>query len=106
MCHYRSILTIPWIELGGSVCIECVQTGHKANVEFLTKPFYGGKKHRVTCEVLAPGDKKPYYTAQGEWNTRMDGRWTESGVRYLYPPRRVLADIFSRSAYFRYFLKM
>lgn len=75
----RSILTVPWIELGGSVVIECVQTGHKANIEFLTKPFYGGKKHRVTCEVFAGADKKPYYTAQGEWNSRMDGRWTDSG---------------------------
>ncbi|CAH4029053.1 unnamed protein product [Pieris brassicae] len=75
----RSILTIPWIELGGSVVIECVQTGHKANVEFLTKPFYGGKKHRVTCEVFAGTEKKPYYTAQGEWNSRMDGRWTDCG---------------------------
>ncbi|KPJ03194.1 Oxysterol-binding protein-related protein 9 [Papilio xuthus] len=75
----RSILTVPWIELGGSVCIECPQTGHKANIEFLTKPFYGGKKHRVTCEVFAANEKKPYYTAQGEWNTRMDGRWTDSG---------------------------
>ncbi|CAH1640452.1 unnamed protein product [Spodoptera littoralis] len=70
---------VPWIELGGSVVIECVQTGHKANIEFLTKPFYGGKKHRVTCEVFAGADKKPYYTAQGEWNSRMDGRWTDSG---------------------------
>ncbi|CAH2232403.1 jg20996 [Pararge aegeria aegeria] len=76
----RSILTVPWIELGGSVCIECIQTGHKANVEFLTKPFYGGKKHRVTCEIFAGNDKKPYYAAQGEWNTRMEGRWTESGL--------------------------
>ncbi|XP_072942354.1 oxysterol-binding protein-related protein 9 isoform X2 [Epargyreus clarus] len=75
----RSILTVPWIELGGSVSIECQQTGHKANIEFLTKPFYGGKKHRVTCEVFGAGDKKPYYTASGEWNSRMDGRWTESG---------------------------
>ncbi|CAH2042678.1 unnamed protein product, partial [Iphiclides podalirius] len=75
----RSILTVPWIELGGSVAIECPQTGHRANIEFLTKPFYGGKKHRVTCEVFAPPDKRPYYTAQGEWNSRMDGRWTESG---------------------------
>ncbi|KAJ2948400.1 hypothetical protein O0L34_g7638 [Tuta absoluta] len=75
----RSILTVPWIELGGSVVIECVQTGHKANIEFLTKPFYGGKKHRVTCEIFAGSDKKPYYTAQGEWNSRMDGRWTDCG---------------------------
>ncbi|XP_068620059.1 oxysterol-binding protein-related protein 9 isoform X2 [Battus philenor] len=75
----RSILTVPWIELGGQVAIECPQTGHRANIEFLTKPFYGGKKNRVTCEVFAANEKKPYYTAQGEWNTRMDGRWTESG---------------------------
>ncbi|XP_028177613.1 oxysterol-binding protein-related protein 9-like isoform X1 [Ostrinia furnacalis] len=96
----RSILTVPWIELGGSVVIECVQTGHKANIEFLTKPFYGGKKHRVTCEVFAGPDKKPYYTAQGEWNTRMDGRWTDSGrtevlfeVSSMKPRRKRVAPV-------------
>lgn len=75
----RSILTIPWIELGGPVDIECVQTGHKAHIEFLTKPFYGGKKHRVTCDVFGPNEKKPYYTAQGEWNSRVEGRWLDTG---------------------------
>ncbi|XP_073953275.1 oxysterol-binding protein-related protein 9 isoform X3 [Choristoneura fumiferana] len=96
----RSILTVPWIELGGSVCIECAQTGHRANVEFLTKPFYGGKKHRVTCEVFAGTEKKPYYTAQGEWNTRVDGRWTESGrtevlfeVANMKPRRKRVAPV-------------
>ncbi|CAG9137365.1 unnamed protein product [Plutella xylostella] len=100
----RSILTVPWIELGGTVTIECAQTGHKANIEFITKPFYGGKKHRVTCEVFA-GDKKPYYTAQGEWNTRMDGRWTESGrtdvlfdVSTMKPRRKRVAPISQQSA--------
>ncbi|XP_075981680.1 oxysterol-binding protein-related protein 9 [Anticarsia gemmatalis] len=102
----RSILTVPWIELGGSVVIECVQTGHKANIEFLTKPFYGGKKHRVTCEVFAGVDKKPYYTAQGEWNTRMDGRWTESGrtevvfeVSMLKPRRKRVAPVSRQAAH-------
>lgn len=33
----RSILAVPWIELGGSVCISCPQTGYAANIEFLTK---------------------------------------------------------------------
>ena len=33
----RSILTVPWIELGGSVSISCPQTMYHANVEFLTK---------------------------------------------------------------------
>ncbi|XP_026743812.1 oxysterol-binding protein-related protein 9 isoform X2 [Trichoplusia ni] len=102
----RSILTVPWIELGGSVVIECVQTGHKANVEFLTKPFYGGKKHRVTCEVFASSDKKPYYTAQGEWNSRMDGRWTDSGrsevlfeVSSMKPRRKRVAPVSRQAAH-------
>ncbi|KAG6463326.1 hypothetical protein O3G_MSEX013808 [Manduca sexta] len=102
----RSILTVPWIELGGSVVIECVQTGHKANIEFLTKPFYGGKKHRVTCEVFAGADKKPYYTAQGEWNTRMDGRWTETGrsevlfeVSNMKPRRKRVAPVSRQAAH-------
>ncbi|XP_041984723.1 oxysterol-binding protein-related protein 9 [Aricia agestis] len=98
----RSILTVPWIELGGSVVIECVQTGHKANIEFLTKPFYGGKKHRVTCDIYVGTEKKPYYTAQGEWNTRMEGRWTETGrTEVLFDvtnmkPRRKLVNAVSR----------
>ncbi|XP_053614682.1 oxysterol-binding protein-related protein 9 isoform X2 [Plodia interpunctella] len=101
----RSILTVPWIELGGSVVIECVQTGHKANIEFLTKPFYGGKKHRVTCEIYAGSDKKPYYTAQGEWNSRMDGRWTDSGrtevlfeVSRMKARRKLVAPVPRQSA--------
>ncbi|CAG5043105.1 unnamed protein product [Parnassius apollo] len=102
----RSILTVPWIELGGQVSIECPQTGHKANVEFLTKPFYGGKKHRVTCEVFAGSDKKPYYTAQGEWNSRMDGRWTESGktevvfeVANMKPRRKLVSPVSRQPAH-------
>jgi len=49
----RSILTVPWIELGGSVEIKCPQSGYYANVEFLTKPFYGGKRNRVSAEVTS-----------------------------------------------------
>lgn len=47
----RSILTVPWIELGGTVEIRCPQTGYHATIEFLTKPFYGGKRNKVTAEV-------------------------------------------------------
>lgn len=47
----RSILTVPWIELGGSVTINCPQTGYHADVEFLTKPFYGGRRNKITTEV-------------------------------------------------------
>lgn len=33
----RSILTVPWIELGGNVTISCAQTGYHASIDFLTK---------------------------------------------------------------------
>lgn len=42
----------------------------------------------MTCEVFGPGDKKPFVTAQGEWNTHMEMKWIDSGVIslaiYLY----------------------
>ena len=33
----RSILTVPWIELGGNVTISCAQTGYSASIDFQTK---------------------------------------------------------------------
>lgn len=48
----RSILTVPWIELGGECSISCSKTGYNASIVFHTKPFYGGKKHRVTADIL------------------------------------------------------
>lgn len=44
--YARSILTLPWVELGGKVSIACAKTGYSATVIFHTKPFYGGKVHR------------------------------------------------------------
>lgn len=44
--YARSILTVPWVELGGKVTISCVKSGYSATVTFHTKPFYGGKVHR------------------------------------------------------------
>ncbi|EHB09895.1 Oxysterol-binding protein-related protein 9 [Heterocephalus glaber] len=48
----RSILTVPWVELGGECSINCSKTGYSANIIFHTKPFYGGKKHRITAEIF------------------------------------------------------
>lgn len=48
----RSILTVPWVELGGECNISCSKSGYSANIVFHTKPFYGGKKHRVTADIL------------------------------------------------------
>ncbi|XP_051762966.1 oxysterol-binding protein-related protein 11 isoform X3 [Ctenopharyngodon idella] len=43
--YARSILTVPWVELGGKVNVNCTKTGYSAVITFQTKPFYGGKLH-------------------------------------------------------------
>ncbi|XP_078454029.1 oxysterol-binding protein-related protein 11 isoform X1 [Lampetra planeri] len=66
--YARSILTVPWLELGGKVHLGCMQTGYSASVTFHTKPFYGGKLHRVTAEVKHVPSGTVVCKAQGEWN--------------------------------------
>ena len=51
--YARSILTVPWVELGGKVSISCAKSGYSASVTFHTKPFYGGKVHRYDGFQLA-----------------------------------------------------
>ncbi|KAG8235009.1 hypothetical protein J437_LFUL015425 [Ladona fulva] len=95
----RSILRVPWIELGGTVTITCARTGYYATIEFHTKPFYGGKRHRITAEAFyAPPDPsfpgggpistsnasgKSFLTVTGEWNGLMEAKWAD-GVSYAY----------------------
>lgn len=79
----RSILTIPWMELGGSVNIKCAQTQYSANIEFVTKPFYGGKKHRVLGEILRPNNE-PYLNIDGEWNGVMYSKSTATGEKEIF----------------------
>ncbi|KAK7070467.1 Oxysterol-binding protein-related protein 9 [Halocaridina rubra] len=74
---FRSILTVPWVELGGTCQITCSKTGHSANVEFLTKPFYGGKKHKISAEIFNPGEKKAFLAIEGEWNGVMSVKGKE-----------------------------
>lgn len=63
----RSILTQPWMEIGGKMNVTCEQTGCHAVVEFHCKPIYGGRKHRVTGELFGPCEKKPFMKLEGEW---------------------------------------
>ncbi|XP_072919125.1 oxysterol-binding protein-related protein 9 isoform X5 [Hemitrygon akajei] len=72
----RSILTVPWVELGGECNITCAKTGYNASIIFHTKPFYGGKKHRVTAEIFSPHDKKSFCSIEGEWNGAMYAKWS------------------------------
>uniref|UniRef100_A0A8C2QMJ8 Oxysterol-binding protein n=1 Tax=Cricetulus griseus TaxID=10029 RepID=A0A8C2QMJ8_CRIGR len=71
----RSILTVPWVELGGECNIHCSKTGYSANIVFHTKPFYGGKKHRITAEIFSPNDKKSFCSIEGEWNGIMYAKY-------------------------------
>ncbi|XP_046893196.1 oxysterol-binding protein-related protein 9 isoform X3 [Hypomesus transpacificus] len=79
----RSILTVPWVELGGECNISCSKTGYSASIVFHTKPFYGGKKHRITAEIFPPNDKKSFCSIEGEWNGVMYAKWA-SGENSLF----------------------
>ncbi|XP_036188734.1 oxysterol-binding protein-related protein 10 isoform X4 [Myotis myotis] len=70
--YARSILTIPWVELGGKVSINCAKTGYSATVIFHTKPFYGGKVHRVTAEVKHNPTNTIVCKVHGEWNGTLE----------------------------------
>ncbi|XP_071535961.1 oxysterol-binding protein-related protein 11-like isoform X2 [Panulirus ornatus] len=72
--YARSILTEPWVELGGRVNISSPETGCQAVIVFHTKPFYGGKLHRVTAEVK---------NAAGTTLTRVQGEW-DSLLEFTY----------------------
>ncbi|KAK9730988.1 Oxysterol-binding protein [Popillia japonica] len=67
------------VELGGAVSITCKKTGYHCDIEFITKPFYGNKKHRVTADVFGPDDKKAFLNITGEWNGVMEARWGDGG---------------------------
>ena len=96
----RSILTVPWVELGGKVTLTCPKTGYNANVEFKCKQFFSSDVNKVSvliaclttidpffsnqttinlqlsAEVFAPGNKKPFLKVDGEWNGKMMAKWS------------------------------
>ncbi|MEE6466135.1 hypothetical protein FKM82_006852 [Ascaphus truei] len=83
-CAYaRSILTVPWVELGGKVSITCVKTGYFSTVTFHTKPFYGGKVHRVTAEVKHNPTNTIVCKAQGEWNGSLEFTYSSGETKVI-----------------------
>ncbi|XP_077928862.1 oxysterol-binding protein-related protein 10 isoform X2 [Halichoerus grypus] len=81
--YARSILTIPWVELGGKVSISCAKTGYSATVTFHTKPFYGGKVHRVTAEVKHNPTNTIVCKAHGEWNGTLEFTYNSGETRVI-----------------------
>ncbi|RDD41793.1 Oxysterol-binding protein-related protein 11 [Trichoplax sp. H2] len=69
--YCRSILTVPWVELGGKVTVECAATNYSAALTFHTKPFYGGKINRISGDIKHPSGQI-MYRINGEWNGTME----------------------------------
>ncbi|XP_056157176.1 oxysterol-binding protein-related protein 11-like isoform X2 [Lampris incognitus] len=83
-CAYaRSILTVPWVELGGKVNVTCAKTGYSAVITFQTKPFYGGKLHKVTAEVRHNPTNAVVCRVQGEWNGTLEFAYTSGETRVV-----------------------
>ncbi|XP_053554023.1 oxysterol-binding protein-related protein 11 isoform X2 [Bombina bombina] len=81
-CAYaRSILTVPWVELGGKVNVNCSKSGYSAAITFHTKPFYGGKLHRVTAEVKNNASNTVVCKVQGEWNSVLEFTYSSGETR-------------------------
>ncbi|XP_074051729.1 oxysterol-binding protein-related protein 10 [Macrotis lagotis] len=81
--YARSILTMPWVELGGKVSVDCAKTGYTAQVNFHTKPFYGGKVHRVTAEVRHKPTNTIVCKAQGEWNGVLEFTYSNGETKLI-----------------------
>ncbi|XP_068165380.1 oxysterol-binding protein-related protein 11 isoform X2 [Antennarius striatus] len=87
-CAYaRSILTVPWVELGGKVNIACTKSGYSAVITFQTKPFYGGKLHKVTAEVKHNTTNAVVCRVQGEWNGILEFSYTNGETRTVDVPK-------------------
>ena len=81
--YARSILGVPWVELGGEVMINCAKTGYQAKIDFLTKPTFGGKKHQVKGVICRPNSDvsrppMPFIQISGAWNDLMTAKYLET----------------------------
>ncbi|KAL7881985.1 hypothetical protein AOLI_G00088340 [Acnodon oligacanthus] len=81
--YARSILTVPWVELGGKVNVNCAKTGYSAAITFQTKPFYGGKLHRVNAEVKHNPTNSVVCRVQGEWNGVLEFSYSNGETRVI-----------------------
>ncbi|VDN43916.1 unnamed protein product [Gongylonema pulchrum] len=66
-----------------TVTVNCIKTGYSAEIDFLTKPFFGGKPHRISGNIYRSGFKKPILTIKGEWNGVMTAK-PLNGEEYIF----------------------
>lgn len=55
------------MEYGGKTSIVCEQTGLAADIEFKTKPFFGGEYNHVNARIKRKNGTV-LYTIHGKWN--------------------------------------
>ncbi|CAG2205288.1 ORP9_10_11 [Mytilus edulis] len=75
--YARSILTVPWAEMGDKINMTCQKTNLSSTVTFHTKPFYGGKLHRVSAEVKNNSTGNVFCKVQGEWNNVIEFSYSD-----------------------------
>ncbi|VDO04420.1 unnamed protein product [Rodentolepis nana] len=73
----RSILTVPWFELGDTIAITCPQSGYVAQVKFYTKTVTNNKRlHQISADIFEPetpqNSKKAVVNVSGHWNSTME----------------------------------
>ncbi|XP_059144040.1 oxysterol-binding protein-related protein 11-like isoform X2 [Physella acuta] len=81
--YARSILTVPWVELGDKVSLVCEKTGYTSSIVFHTKPFYGGKLHHITAEAKNIKTGDVICKVQGEWNNIMEFTYANGSTKQI-----------------------
>ncbi|XP_052215896.1 oxysterol-binding protein-related protein 11-like isoform X3 [Dreissena polymorpha] len=79
--YARSILTTPWVEMGDKIQMTCAKTNMSASVTFHTKPFYGGRLHKVTAEVKNGNTGNISCKVQGEWNSSFEFTYADGTTK-------------------------
>ena len=103
--YCRSILTTPWVELGGKCDITCPQSGYRAEVEFKCKQFWGTEQNMVVAQMYSPESKKAVLKVEGEWTNKMMAKWSSGkqetflDVTQLKPQKKVVKPVAEQERY-------
>jgi len=103
--YCRSILTTPWVELGGKCDITCPQSGYRAEVEFKCKQFWGTEQNMVVAQMYSPESKKAVLKVEGEWTNKMMAKWASGkqeiflDVTQLKPQKKVVKPVAEQERY-------
>ncbi|XP_064477271.1 oxysterol-binding protein-related protein 11-like isoform X2 [Ornithodoros turicata] len=79
--YCRSLLSQPYLELGGRVHITCHKMPNAgATITFHTKPFYGGKLHSVSGEARSSSGEV-VCKVSGEWDGCLEFEFSDGTTR-------------------------